>query len=680
MNRQSVSQTLQSSPAITPVVSGILQRQCACGNHTMAGGECEECKKNKQVGLPLQAKLTISQPGDQYEQEADRVAEQVMRMPSGRISSVSQSPVHIQRMCAACASGKGLCPKCAEEKKQQLQRKEANGSEALEIPATVHEVIGTSGQPLDAATRDFMESRFGHDFSHVRVHTDKRAAESASAINALAYTVGSNVVFGSGRYAPDAIIGQRLLAHELAHVIQQSKNFGGFERIQRWQFEPDPRAALAARNAYGMKNQSEPGIWFDDWDDDERDNDLDGVIDNPVERGADGIHIECREQGKAKCQAGIYDALICSNSPERRTDDPSCSSKQHHRVKYRVCIDLPRESYYAAGLFSFPGIRDVGEVMRQLSGKRDWKVFYSGENRLDGDFVANGQHSGIAYQGEIIHLSGQTGRRQHYGSVLPSRRNDIEMTSNLWHGGINFRARPVKERRGKGGMKTACVPIDSPPILSSLVTLSTSNRNEESKNGNRFEPATQSALLGSDLVGLMLNDGINFGTWNRRPRVEQLQQKLIENGAALNIDGMFGEDTSIALQEFQGNVGLPQQSSVDEATAAYLEGYTPGSDEIPPSSQLEGLRLNDGLDYGTWDLRPRVANLQQRLTAFGFSCKVDGMFGHKTLASLNGFQTANGLIETEEVNRSTADALEGRSGGGGDMVCPTGEIPIPIEV
>src|SRR5947209_15066228 len=79
-----------------------------------------------------------------------------------------------------------------------------------------------SGQPLDAGTRAFMESRFGHDFSRVRVHTDSRAAESAQAINALAYTVGRNVVFGRGQYAPGTSEGSKLLAHELTHVVQTS--------------------------------------------------------------------------------------------------------------------------------------------------------------------------------------------------------------------------------------------------------------------------------------------------------------------------------------------------------------------------------------------------------------------------------------------------------------------------
>ncbi|MEK6321046.1 MAG: DUF4157 domain-containing protein [Acidobacteriota bacterium] len=89
------------------------------------------------------------------------------------------------------------------------------------MPTIVPEVLRAPGQPLDAATRAFMEPRFGHDFSHVRVHTDARAMESARTVNALAYTVGNNIVFGGGQYAPGATSGSRLLAHELTHVLQQ---------------------------------------------------------------------------------------------------------------------------------------------------------------------------------------------------------------------------------------------------------------------------------------------------------------------------------------------------------------------------------------------------------------------------------------------------------------------------
>jgi hypothetical protein len=89
------------------------------------------------------------------------------------------------------------------------------------VPPVVHEVLGSSGQPLEMRTRAFMEPRFGHDFGRVRVHTDARAAESAREVNALAYTVGSHLVFGTGQYRPGATEGTKLLAHELVHVVQQ---------------------------------------------------------------------------------------------------------------------------------------------------------------------------------------------------------------------------------------------------------------------------------------------------------------------------------------------------------------------------------------------------------------------------------------------------------------------------
>lgn len=89
------------------------------------------------------------------------------------------------------------------------------------MPLIVDEVLRSPGRPLDTDTRDFMEGRFGHDFGEVRVHTDRNAAASASDVHALAYTVGQDVVFGAGRYAPATPEGRKLLAHELVHVVQQ---------------------------------------------------------------------------------------------------------------------------------------------------------------------------------------------------------------------------------------------------------------------------------------------------------------------------------------------------------------------------------------------------------------------------------------------------------------------------
>lgn len=89
-------------------------------------------------------------------------------------------------------------------------------------PPTVHTTLESPGRPLDPSTREFMEPRLGHDFGRVRIHADPRAAESARAVDALAYTVGRDVVFAQGQYAPETPAGKRLLAHELAHVIQQA--------------------------------------------------------------------------------------------------------------------------------------------------------------------------------------------------------------------------------------------------------------------------------------------------------------------------------------------------------------------------------------------------------------------------------------------------------------------------
>jgi len=117
------------------------------------------------------------------------------------------------------------CSSCSKKHNDRLQRsaisRDSANSHDNAVSPIVHEVLRAPGQPLDAETRAFFEPRFGHDFSRVRVHTDSKAAESAQAVNALAYTVGPDVVFGAGQFAPRLNAGQRLLAHELTHVIQQ---------------------------------------------------------------------------------------------------------------------------------------------------------------------------------------------------------------------------------------------------------------------------------------------------------------------------------------------------------------------------------------------------------------------------------------------------------------------------
>src|SRR5262249_41072457 len=105
---------------------------------------------------------------------------------------------------------------------QKTLRRKATGPRAATFaPPIVHEVLKSSGRPLDRAARAFFEPRFGIDLGGVQVHYDSRAARSAEAINAHAYTTGYSIVFGAGRYRPESVEGRRLLAHELTHVVHQ---------------------------------------------------------------------------------------------------------------------------------------------------------------------------------------------------------------------------------------------------------------------------------------------------------------------------------------------------------------------------------------------------------------------------------------------------------------------------
>lgn len=139
----------------------------------------------------------------------------------------------LQRRCA-CGGTPGPTGECAEcrKKRLSLQRKPMNQPAVTpSAPPIVHDVLRSPGQPLDPDTRAFMEGRFGHDFSDVRVHADERAAESARAVDALAYTVGRDIVFGAGQYAPRTGVGRRLLAHELTHAVQQHGTQGLPQRL-----------------------------------------------------------------------------------------------------------------------------------------------------------------------------------------------------------------------------------------------------------------------------------------------------------------------------------------------------------------------------------------------------------------------------------------------------------------
>lgn len=173
----------------------------------------------------IQTKLAVNQPGDSYEQEAERVAEQIMEIES---PGLSETPPGSQD--AKLGANDLLTRKGASD---------TSVHEATSAPPLVDEVLSSGGgQPLDDSTRSFMEPRFGHDFSRVRIHTDERAVHQAQDFHAQAFTIGEDIYFGNDRFQPDMYQGQRMLAHELAHTIQQEQR--STQLIQRIPLDAPP--------------------------------------------------------------------------------------------------------------------------------------------------------------------------------------------------------------------------------------------------------------------------------------------------------------------------------------------------------------------------------------------------------------------------------------------------------
>jgi outer membrane protein OmpA-like peptidoglycan-associated protein len=181
----------------------------------------------------IQAKLAISNPDDPEEREADNVAHTIMR---SHADAPASSP-------CSCSEGEEMCEECRQKQSApEIQRRAISPSAPAHVPAIVGDVLRSSGHPLDASSRAFFGTRFGRDFSDVRIHTGPEAFESAGAINAHAYTAGSNIVFASGQYSPDNTSGRSLLAHELTHVVQQSRSTTSIRR------SPGPREEEIARS------------------------------------------------------------------------------------------------------------------------------------------------------------------------------------------------------------------------------------------------------------------------------------------------------------------------------------------------------------------------------------------------------------------------------------------------
>ena len=167
----------------------------------------------------IQPGLTINTPGDQYEQEADAMADRVMRMSSNEAVKPVTGLIgkSLQRKCAHCEE--------EEKRKKPVMRKTEAGHSGMPVSSSFAASLNASkgsGSPLPQGTRSFMETAFSADFSGVKIHTGTQAANMSKGINAKAFTYGNDIYFGEAQYNPGSMAGRHLLGHELTHVVQQS--------------------------------------------------------------------------------------------------------------------------------------------------------------------------------------------------------------------------------------------------------------------------------------------------------------------------------------------------------------------------------------------------------------------------------------------------------------------------
>lgn len=262
MSRESMAARQAPAPELAETRGHVLQRKCACGQHTTAGGECDACRRRREQmerggsfvhtlatgrvasghagasrfardfsrvrgRAAIQPKLRVGSPNDRFEREADRVADSVTRMTATTVVAVGGAPGELgasggstRGAPAVMAAGRTSPPNVGSiagtAGEADLQAGTSCGSTRAALPG-----LGDSGRPLDASTRAFFEQRMGHDFGSVRIHTGASADRLAASLNARAFTYGNHIVFASGELGTSGASGRHLLAHELAHTIQQ---------------------------------------------------------------------------------------------------------------------------------------------------------------------------------------------------------------------------------------------------------------------------------------------------------------------------------------------------------------------------------------------------------------------------------------------------------------------------
>lgn len=215
----------------------------------------------------IQKKISVGSANDSYEAEADDMANKVMRMRKPSNHNFTPSGATLQKKCAACDQETTIQKKALAENITPLIQRASNSEKGGLAPIHIESQINNSrgrGSIMDHGTKNFMESRFGTDFSDVKIHTGSQAIQMSRELNAQAFTIGNDIYFDEGKYSPNSDSGKHLLAHELTHTVQQS--FNGIQKSIQRSFNPGRccNSSVTGEDEWALVSQedaNEPTVW-----------------------------------------------------------------------------------------------------------------------------------------------------------------------------------------------------------------------------------------------------------------------------------------------------------------------------------------------------------------------------------------------------------------------------------
>jgi len=408
----------------------------------IVGPERPGALSSRWLRLPLiQTKLEVSDVDDPLERDADRAADAATR--------VSPSAADGIPLAAVSAQATGDLHSDTGDEENLVRRFGAyeDITQLTEETTSRIESLQGRGLPLPARVRSQMEHSFGTDFTGVRIHADPTAAESARAIEAQAYTWRNNIAFAPGHYAPDTNAGRWLLAHELAHVVQQggASSTEVRRRPRRRHVDPAEARARAAAAAAEVRRLLTEHILFDFWAGDLRDNNNNGVVDGfrrDGKRGRDKA--ETSSEDGAHFGGTYHGFRTIGGLTFRGGEGGTVTTVDFNTsvaVRYRVCADVTSAAYRAGGV-PVPRTRRVRELVHWFQTDPRARFWLAADFRrpfLPGDFICSFSpreghgHAGIVIADGlppmVVHLPGQS---QHIARGIYDPRRVTDITQEPW--------------------------------------------------------------------------------------------------------------------------------------------------------------------------------------------------------------------------------------------------------